>query len=100
MKHSVAAMTLKAPNMPLTIERDQCLTFPQLVSATSAGTRVSMSAFSTGAITERCGGLANWDTNASVTQRLTWNNTRFAEINEIRNGFRGVIINLRTSDLP
>lgn len=68
MEHSVTAMTLKAPDVPLTIESDQCLTFPQLVSTTGAGTRVSMSAaFGTGAIADRCGGLANRDTNASVT---------------------------------
>lgn len=68
MEHSVAAMTLEAPNMPLTIERDQCLTFPQLISTAGTGTRISVStAFGTDAIADRRGGLANRDTNASVT---------------------------------
>lgn len=72
MEHSVAAVTLEAPDVPLAIERDQRLTFPQLVSATGAGPRVGVpAAFGAGAITERCRGLANRDTNASVTQRLT-----------------------------
>jgi len=72
MKHSVAAVTLEAPDVPLTIKRDQRLTFPQLVSATGASTRIGVpAAFGTSTITNRRRGLANWDTNASVTQRLT-----------------------------
>lgn len=68
VKDSVAAMTLEAPDVPLTIECNQCLTFPQLVSTTSAGTRIGVSAtFGTGAIANRRRGFANRDTNASVT---------------------------------
>lgn len=72
MEHGVAAVTLEAPDVPLAIESDQRLTFPQLVSATGASTRVAVpAAFGTSAITDRRRGLANWDTNASVTQCLT-----------------------------
>lgn len=74
VEHSVAAVTLEAPHVPLAIERDQRLTFPQLVSAASAGTRVGVPVAGfpgTGAVTNWCGGLANRYTDASVTERLT-----------------------------
>lgn len=96
MEHGVAAVTLEAPDMPLPIKRDQCLTFPQLVSATGTGTRVGVpSAFRTGAIADRCRGLTDRDTDASVTQCLTYEQYT-VEINEIRPtaASRGVVINL------
>lgn len=85
VENSIAAMTLEAPDMPLTIERDQCLTFPQLVSTAGTSTRVSVSAaFGTGTIADRCGGLANRDTNASMTQRLTLNKGYFCSLSQQR----------------
>lgn len=83
MEHSVAAVTLEAPDVPLTIERDQCLTFSQLVSTTGAGTRIGVSVtFGTGAITNRRGGLTNWDANTSMTQSLTLNERDFRSLSQ------------------
>lgn len=75
MEYGVAAVTLEAPDVPLAIERDQRLAFPQLVSAASTGTRVGMpiaGSSGTGAITNWCGGLADRYTDASMTERLTY----------------------------
>lgn len=81
VEHRVAAMALEAPYVPLSIQRYQSLAFPQLVSATGAGTGVGWPVSGSsggGIIADRRRGLSNRDTDASVTQSLTYRQRTFS----------------------